>query len=64
VIEPGWRGFLTLELTNHGPETIKIMRAMPIAQILFHFTDKDTVGYEGKYQDQERGPQEARHDKV
>lgn len=62
VIEPGWRGFLTLELTNHGSVPIKIERAMPIAQIVFHFTDEETVGYEGKYQDQERGPQEARHD--
>lgn len=62
VIEPGWRGYLTLELTNHSKTTLKIERGMPIAQIIFHFTDEETVGYEGKYQDQEKGPQAARHD--
>ncbi len=56
VIEPGWQGWLTLELTNHGTEAITIKRGMPIAQVIFHFVDEDTVGYEGKYQDQKRGP--------
>jgi len=61
VIEPGWRGYLTLELTNHGKERLYLCRGMPIAQIVFHFLDKATeVPYAGKYQDQERGPQEAR----
>lgn len=56
VIEPGWQGWLTLELTNHGLDPILIKRGMPIAQVIFHFVDDDTVGYEGKYQDQKRGP--------
>ena len=56
VIEPGWHGWLTLELTNHGTEALTIERGMPIAQVIFHFVDDDTVGYEGKYQDQRRGP--------
>jgi len=56
VIEPGWEGWLTLELTNHGPKPLLINRLMPIAQIIFHFVDDDTNGYEGKYQDQKRGP--------
>ena len=63
VIEPGWNGYLTLEITNHGHENITIMRGMPIAQIIFHKTDEPTFGYDGKYQNQERGPQEARYDK-
>jgi len=56
VIEPGWQGWLTLELTNHGTEALTIERGMPIAQVVFHFVDDDTVGYEGKYQNQKRGP--------
>jgi dCTP deaminase len=61
VIEPGWIGYLTLELTNHGPWTLDLPRGTPIAQILFHFLDQTTdQPYEGKYQNQERGPQTAR----
>lgn len=61
VIEPGWSGYLTLELTNHGRETLHLPRGTPIAQILFHFLDRPTeIPYVGKYQNQERGPQSAR----
>ena len=56
VIEPGWTGYLTLELTNHGHQELIIERGMPIAQVIFHFVDRETRGYEGKYQDQKRGP--------
>lgn len=60
VIEPGWRGYLTLELTNHSDENVVLEAGMPIAQIVFHFLDYPTVQpYTGKYQDQKRGPQEA-----
>lgn len=60
VIEPGWKGFLTLELTNHGYTDLQILAGTPIAQILFHYTDVETEGYNGKYQNQEAGPQKAR----
>lgn len=61
VIEPGWRGFLTLEYTNHGTAEIYIKVGDPIAQIVFHILDVPTDSpYEGKYQDQEAGPQVAR----
>lgn len=62
IIEPGWRGFLTLELTNHNAcEPITIMAGSPIAQIIFMKLDEPTsLPYNGKYQDQGRGPQEAR----
>lgn len=56
VIEPGWCGWLTLELTNHGDDHLIIQRGDPIAQIIFHRVDAETNGYEGKYQDQKRGP--------
>ncbi len=61
VIEPGWCGYLTLELTNHSKNAIALHRGTPIAQILFHALDQETDSpYTGKYQNQERGPQSAR----
>jgi dCTP deaminase len=60
VIEPGWCGFLTLELTNHSKAAIGIGAGMPIAQILFHILDEATdQPYDGKYQHQAAGPQPA-----
>lgn len=61
VCEPGWRGYLTIELTNHGRTPIVIHQGDPIAQIVLHLTDRSVERpYDGKYQDQERGPQSAR----
>lgn len=61
VIEPGWHGFLTLELTNHSRHLLQIERGDPIAQIIFHRLDEPTrLPYGGKYQGQSRGPQAAR----
>lgn len=58
IIEPGWRGFLTVELINHSPLTIEIKRGTPIAQLIFMKLDQPTEQpYTGKYQDQKRGPQ-------
>jgi dCTP deaminase len=60
VIEPGWCGFLTLELTNHGRDRILIEAGMPIAQIIFHQLAGDVARpYEGKYQNQRAGAQSA-----
>lgn len=57
VIEPGWCGWLTLELTNHSGKIVTIKRGDPIAQIVFHYLDKPaSVAYDGKYQNQKRGP--------
>ncbi len=63
VIEAGWRGYLTLELTYHGVvgSTLAINQGDPIAQIVFHQLDERTEQpYDGKYQDQAWGPQEVR----
>ena len=61
VIEPGWKGYLTLELTNHGPKAVDIYHGDPIAQIVLHRLEAPPEStYEGKYQNQEKGPQEAR----
>lgn len=62
VIEPGWRGFLTLEIVCHSTpeESVWLRQGDPIAQIVFQRTSKKVKGYRGKYQDQERGAQGAR----
>lgn len=64
VIEPGWRGYLTLEITNHSKSGLFIDRYSPIAQIVFHRLEEATEQpYTGKYQDQERGAQDARFER-
>lgn len=35
IIEPGWRGYLTVELTNHGGEPIEIQAGDPSPNYLF-----------------------------
>lgn len=66
VAEPGWRGFLTLELSHHGffygrtPETFVIEKGCPIAQVDFELLSNPTdQPYEGRYQDQPPGPQQT-----
>lgn len=63
VAEPGWRGHLTLELVNHGPETLILWPGDPVGQMVFHWLDLPTdQPYTGKYQDQAKGPQSAREE--
>lgn len=55
IIEPGWEGWLTLELTYAPLVTaagrgLRINAGAPIAQVIFEFTDAVTAGYDGKYQ--------------
>lgn len=58
VIEPGWSGYLTLELVFNGTERIHIRRGTGIAQVIFHMTSEN-AHYNGKYQNAKLGPQEA-----
>lgn len=60
VIEPGWFGFLTLELVYHGSGVLKIPAGAGIAQVMFHKTTRDGA-YSGKYQHQPDRPVEAIH---
>lgn len=60
VIEPGWKGFLTLELVYHGSENLLIPAGAGIAQVIFHHT-VDNASYDGKYQNQEDRPVGARN---
>jgi dCTP deaminase len=61
VIEPGWNGYLTLELVYHGNENLYISRGQGIAQVLFHkLTEEGDYG-EGKYQNQPDKPVGTKH---
>lgn len=55
VIEPGWKGFLTLELVYHGNEDLIIPAGAGIAQVIFAEVS-EPARYEGKYQNQADRP--------
>lgn len=56
VIEPGWKGYLTLEITMHAFRFLRIPAGAGIAQIIFHRLDQPAVPYNGKYQNQPSRP--------
>lgn len=58
VIEPGWKGYLTLELVYHGSDNLTIEAGSGIAQVIFHKVSCATE-YKGRYQDQANRPVEA-----
>lgn len=62
VLEPGWKGFLTMEIVYYGEKELTLPFGCGIAQVVFTKTT-DTVNYDGKYQNQENKPVEARMDK-
>lgn len=63
-LEPGWEGYLTLELVNHTDKAIRIPVGCGIAQInFFKGTSSPKVGYHtrnGKYMKQEKMPVDPR----
>lgn len=59
VVEPGWKGYLTLELVYHGRKKLHIPAGVGIAQVLFHLV-QEPARYSGKYQNQENQPVAAR----
>ena len=57
LLDPGWEGFLTLELVNLGNSIIELKAGDPICQIVFHWLDEPTeLPYRGKYQTQADEP--------
>ena len=58
IIEPGWEGFLTLELDYKRAGILCIPAGSGIAQVIFHQI-KETAEYKGKYQNQADQPVEA-----
>lgn len=56
VLEPGWEGWITLEITAHRGDVV-LRNGDPIAQLIFHQLIEPTNNpYVGKYQNQ---PDEA-----
>lgn len=53
-LEPGWRGYLTLELRYSGWKPITIPRGVGIAQVIFEEI-QEPQEYIGRYQDQKAG---------
>ena len=66
VIEPGWCGFLTLELTMHAWRFMRLFKGTPICQVVFHKLDHptDRPYGNGKYQNQPAGPQKAIYERT
>lgn len=60
VIEPGWKGWLTLELVYHGSQSMKILAGQGIAQVLYGLLAEEGNYGEGKYQNQPNRPVESR----
>lgn len=58
VIEPGFKGGLTLELVYHGVSTLTIPAGSGIAQVIFHEIVVPAQ-YAGKYQNQSGDPEPA-----
>ena len=57
LFDPGWNGYATLELSNHGKEILAIYAGDPICQIVFHLLVEPTeLPYSGKYQNQINQP--------
>ena len=61
VIEPGWNGFLTLELVYHGNTDLIIPAGAPIAQVIFEEV-KNPAQYNGKYQFQSSEPTPSKYE--
>jgi dCTP deaminase len=50
-VDPGFRGQLTLCLSNLGPEDVVLSPSDRVVQIILHRIDGGTELYEGRYQD-------------
>ena len=59
VVEPGWTGWLTLELVYHGQDTLHIPAGSGIAQALFDLISDPASYGNGKYQNAGDFPQPA-----
>lgn len=58
-IDPGWQGYLTVEIKNQGNNRIRLPAGSPICQVVFYHTMEPCEAYVGKYQNQPPKPVEA-----
>lgn len=49
LIDPGFKGVITLELANIGKVPLKLYAGLRIAQLVFHKLSSATEGYSGQY---------------
>lgn len=57
-LEPGWVGFLTLEITYSKLKPILLPKGIGIGQVIFERINEEAY-YSGKYQNQPEGPVKA-----
>ena len=55
IIDPGFKGYLTLRFTNVGKNEIIIPNGCGIMQVVFEKTDKPCNPYDGSYQNHPSG---------
>jgi len=61
--EPGWEGYLTLELYNQTDDPVFLYPGQPIGQVVFHLLDEPSeTPYAGKYQGQGSEPVAAKRE--
>lgn len=62
-VDPGFKGYLTVEIANHSQWGVCIPKYSPIAQLIFNTLDEATDRpYRGKYQDQPAKPIHAKYE--
>ena len=50
-VDPGFRGQLTLALSNLGPDQVRIAEGDRVVQIVFSEVMANDEGYQGRYQE-------------
>lgn len=64
-LDPGWEGYLTVELVNLGTTVVEFIPGAPLCQIKFEWLDTRTDRpYQGKYQGQGPRPTKAIEEKT
>lgn len=59
-VDPGFRGYLTLEICNLSNEGVIVKPGDPVCQLIFHELSSKSTGYRGRYQNQGPYPEPAR----
>ena len=63
ILEPGWFGHITLEISNHSQNHYWLRKGQPIAQVIFELLDQPTERpYKGKYQNQPNEPVQPKYE--
>ncbi len=59
-IDPGFIGYVTIEITNYTDDVVILKKGSPVCQFVFELLDKPAAKpYAGKYQNQPNRPVEA-----